>query len=148
MTCRRICLQVVMFPSNIGCRLSFSFLEYGTSIIHPGEQWNASNTYCKSFRQPCAKIIENNGDDVLVRDEHVAFFEVHFPCSQQIQGILKRNLQHERRMGEGRRFLIIYRFKKKHVNIPLACLSSVRMLKPALDCLNMCSNPRIYSSNI
>lgn len=38
-------------------------------------------TYCKSFRKSCTEVIENNCDNVLVGDVHVARFEVHFPCS-------------------------------------------------------------------
>lgn len=45
------------------------------------KQKRIANTYCKSFRQPGAKIIEHNGDNVLVRDVYVACFEVHFSCS-------------------------------------------------------------------
>lgn len=55
------------------------------------------NTHCESSRKPRAEIIENNGDDLVMRDVCVTFFEVHFPCSHQIKSILKRNLKKKNR---------------------------------------------------
>lgn len=49
-------------------------------------------TYCESFGESGAEVVEHNGDDVLLRDVGVARLEVYLPCSHKIQSILKGNL--------------------------------------------------------
>lgn len=50
------------------------------------------STYSERFGKSGAEVVEDYGDDVLVRDVNVARLEVHLPGSHQIQRVLKRNL--------------------------------------------------------
>lgn len=65
-----------------------------SALLHfiPNRLLQCVNTYSERFGKPGAEVVEDYGDDVLVRDVHVARLEVHFPGSHQIQGILKRHL--------------------------------------------------------
>lgn len=38
-----------------------------------------STTYCERFGEPGTEIIENDSDDVLVRDVRIASLQEHFP---------------------------------------------------------------------
>lgn len=55
--------------------------------------------YRKCFGQSCTEVVENDGDNVLVRDVDIAPIQVDLPGSHQIQRILEGDLEIKQKGG-------------------------------------------------